>query len=244
METIREHIEVISYKDTDKVHLHAHTQIVLPLSGRLILEVENTQQAVQFGQACMISSNQAHTHLAKENNHCLILNSLPVWDDSIQTEQSFVELTAQTTAYLPFLASLAAEPSNELRTYQALNLLEHLLPIPQENIARADARLAKAKHHLDYNFQNAWSLAELADSVHLSSSQLSVLFKRHTGMTPKQYLLKRRLSEAKLWLTSTNKSLDYIADKVGISDASALVRLFIKHYSITPGRYRNSNSSS
>ena len=243
METIREHIEVISYKDTDKAHLHNHTQIVLPLSGRLILEVENTQQAVQFGQACMISSNQAHTHLARENNHCLILNALPVWDDSIQSERSFVELSAQTTAYLPFLASLAAEPNNELKTHQALNLLEHLLPIPQEKIAKADARLAKAKHHLDYHFQNAWSLAELAESVHLSSSQLSVLFKRHIGMTPKQYLLQRRLCEAKLWLTSSNKSLDYIADKVGISDASALVRLFIKHYNITPGRYRNSKAS-
>lgn len=235
---MRDLIEVITYKDTANAHSHAHTQIVLPLSGRLVLDVENRQQAVQFGQACLISTNQAHTHLAREDNHCLILNSLPAWDHEIESANNFVELNTQAKAYLPFLSSLIGESHNLIKTQQALNLLEHLLPIPQEKIRQADTRLAKAKHRLDNNFQESWGLAELAADVHLSPSQLTVLFKRHLKMTPKQYLQQRRLEEAKIWLRSTNKSLDYIAHKVGISDASALVRLFTKHYQMTPGRYR------
>ncbi|SHG46096.1 transcriptional regulator, AraC family [Marinomonas polaris DSM 16579] len=240
---MRDLIEVISYKDTANAHSHSHTQIVLPLSGHLILDVENRQQAVQFGQACMISSNQTHTHLARENNHCLILNSLPVWDSQIESKNNFVELNAQTKAYLPFLSSLIGESHNPLKTQQALNLLEHLLPIPQTKILQSDTRLAKAKHRLDHNFQEHWSLAELACDVHLSPSQLTVLFKRHLKMTPKQYLQQRRLTEAKMWLRSTNKSLEYIAQKVGVSDASALVRLFSKYYLITPGNYRTNHTS-
>jgi AraC-like DNA-binding protein len=234
---MRDLIEVIAYKDTAHAHSHHHTQIVLPLSGRLALDVDNHQQTVEFGQACLISTSQAHTHLAKEDNRCLILNSLPMWDSQLQSSSVFVKLSDQARAYLPFLSSLISDP-NPLKTNQALNLLEHLLPIPQETIIKADTRLAKAKQRLDHCFQEPWSLAELASEVHLSPSQLSVLFKRHLGMTPKQYLLQRRLQEAKMWLTSSKKNLDYIAHKVGISDASTLVRLFSKHYNTTPGKYR------
>lgn len=238
---MRDLIEVISYKDTASYHTHAHTQIVLPLSGHLTLDVENRQQVVQFGQACMISSNQTHTHLAREDNHCLVLNSLPVWDSQIESKNNFIELSKQTKTYLPFLSSLIGESHNSLKTQQALNLLEHLLPIPQTKILNADTRLAKAKQRLDYDFQEPWGLYELACDVHLSPSQLTVLFKRHLGMTPKQYLQQRRLTEVKMWLTSSNKSLEFIAHKVGISDASSLVRLFTKHYQITPGKYRSNH---
>ena len=239
---MRDLIEVISYKDTANPHLHTHTQIVLPLSGHLILDVENRQQAVQFGQACMISSSQNHTHLAREDNHCLVLNSLPVWDSKIESKNNFIELSTQAKTYLPFLSSLIGESKNPFKTQQALNMLEHLLPIPQAKILQADTRLTKAKHRLDHSFQEHWSLAELACDVHLSPSQLTVLFKRHLGMTPKQYLQQRRLTEVKMWLTSSNKSLEFIAHKVGISDASTLVRLFTKHYQVTPGQYRKNQT--
>jgi AraC-like DNA-binding protein len=235
---VRDSIEVISYQNTANAHLHNHTQIVLPLSGRLILDVENKQQTVQCGQACFISTSQAHTHLAQEDNLCLVLNALPIWDSKIESEFSFIDLTPQAQAYLPFLSSLVSDTSSRLKTHQALNLLEHLLPIPQEKIVKADARLAKAKQLLDHHFEESWHLAKLASEVHLSPSQLAVLCKRHLGMTPKQYVLQRRLREAKLWLSSSNKSLEEIAQKVGISNASALVRLFTKHYQITPGYYR------
>lgn len=236
---MRNPIEVISYKGTADTHLHSHTQIVLPLSGSLYLEVEKHQQPIRFGQACYISTSQAHTHLAEQENRCLVLNNLPVWDQKIESEFNFINLTPQAQAYLPFLSSLTAEANNSVKTHQALNLLEHLLPIPQDKISHSDIRLTKAKQRLDRDFQASWSLAELAEDVHLSPSQLSVLFKRHLGMTPKQYLLNRRLEEAKIWLSSTNKSLDYIAYKVGLSSASVLVKLFSKHYHTTPGRYRS-----
>lgn len=235
---MRNSIEVMSYKDTASAHLHQHTQIVLPLSGRLILDVDNTQQAVTFGQACFISAGLAHTHLALEDNHCLVLNALPIWDSKIESDASFVELSSQAQAYLPFLSSLTDDKANTLKTHQALNLLEHLLPIPQEKIIKADTRLAIAKQRLDYYYEKSWHLSELAEEAHLSPSQLSVLFKRHLGMTPKQYLLQRRLREAKVWLSSTNKSLDEIAQEIGMSNASALVRSFSKQYHMTPGYYR------
>ncbi len=239
---MRSQIEIRSYKDTAHDHSHQHTQIVLPLSGQLILDVENHQQPVAFGQACLISTQQAHTHLAEVENTCLVINNLPLWNSQLEASASFVELNAQARSYLPFLSSLSTE-SDTLKTHQALTLLEQLLPIPQEHITQADARVNKAKYILDHDFHSPWDLTSLALEVHLSSSQLAILFKRYMGATPKQYLLQRRLSEAKVWLASSNQSLDLIAEKVGLSSASTFVRVFNQRYQITPGQYRSQTRS-
>ncbi|MBJ7538796.1 AraC family transcriptional regulator [Marinomonas transparens] len=235
---MRDHIEVISYQETAATHSHQHTQIVLPLTGHLILDVESRQQPVEFGQACFISQGQAHTHLAETDNRCLILNALPVWDEEVQSTDNFINLTPQAQAYLPFLSSLIGDTANELAMAQALNLLEHLLPIPQDNTIKADSRLEKAQKILSHDFQQSWPLAKLAEEVHLSPSQLSLLFKRTLGITPKQYLLKRRLKEAQVYLESSDYPLEAIAQKIGLHDASALVRLFTTFYKVTPGHYR------
>ena len=238
---MRSQIEILSYKDTARDHSHQHTQIVLPLSGQLTLEVENHRQSVAFGQACLISTQYSHTHLAKQQNTCLVINNLPIWDSKLEPRTSFVELNSQVRSYLPFLSSLSTE-SNSLKSYQALALLEQLLPIPKEEITQADIRVNKAKYILDHDFQTPWSLTDLASEVHLSSSQLAILFKRYLGITPKQYLLQRRLAETKIWLTSTHYSLELIAEKVGLGNASTLVRLFNKAYQTTPGQYRAQNT--
>ncbi|WP_394180224.1 AraC family transcriptional regulator [Marinomonas posidonica] len=234
---MRDAIEILSYQDTAKAHLHQHTQIVLPLSGQLNLEVEGQQANVQFGQACMISTEQAHTHLALQDNQCLILNALPIWDEKLISTKAFIELTPQAQAYLPFLASLVKD-NNITRKQQALALLERLLPIPNERILQPDQRLRNAIYLLEQAENADMSIEQLAQHVHLSQSQLTVLFKRHLKVTPKQYQRLQQLKQAKHWLHHSNQSLEEVAEKVGLSNASALVRLFRQYENVTPGQYR------
>jgi len=235
---VRDSIEILSYQGTDKAHLHSHTQIVMPLSGQLELEVEGQQQAVEFGQACLISSQQAHTHQAVQDNRCLVLNALPIWNQDLISQEKFIQLTPQAQAYLPFLSTLSADPST-LKQQQALALLEHLLPVPKETLRHAHTRLQKAKQLIDHEFASGLTIKEVAQQVHLSSGQLTLLFKQQLAITPKQYLLKKQLTAAKYWLSSSRDSLDEIAEKVGLSNASALVRLFHQHENMTPGTFRS-----
>lgn len=235
---MRDSIELITYYGTAQPHEHNHTQIVLPLEGALCLEVEKTQRLVETEQACLISNQHLHTHLAEQKNRCLVLNNLTSWDKTLDSHQSFIQLSEQAKAYLPFLSSLAEKPFNPLATQLALNLMEFLLPIPKENIQNSDQRILKAKRYLDHHFHQACSIQALADDVHLSQSQLTILFKRYLGMTPKQYLLAQRLGKAKQLLIDSNKSLDDIAYLTGMQDASALIKLFSKHLGKTPGQYR------
>lgn len=234
---MRDAIEILSYRETAKAHLHHHTQIVLPISGQLDLEVEGQQANLQVGQACMISTEHAHTHLALQDNQCLVLNALPVWDEKFISKKAFIDLTPQAQAYLPFLSTLVNDNNNQ-RKQQALALLESLLPIPQEQIRRSDKRLEKAVQLLKQIENADMSIEHLAQEVHLSQSQLTVLFKRHLQMTPKQFQRFQQLQHAKHCLQQSNHSLEQIAEKVGLSNASALVRLFQQYEHTTPGQYR------
>ncbi|MBJ7553215.1 AraC family transcriptional regulator [Marinomonas spartinae] len=235
---MRDSIEIMAYSGTAQPHEHHHTQIVLPLEGALYLEVEKTQRLVKAGQACLISNQHAHHHFAEQRNRCLVINNLACWNKTLESDQPFIQLSEQAIAYLPFLSKLSETGSNPLALEKALSLIEYLLPIPKEHIQQSDQRVLKAKYQLDRNFDQPYLIQELADAVHLSQSQLTILFKRYIGMTPKQYLLTQRLNKAKQLLIESNKSLDDIAHLTGMQDASALVKLFSKHLGKTPGQYR------
>lgn len=235
---MRKPIEVICYQATAPDHHHQHPQIVVPLSGQLALQVEGQQALLKKGQACLISKDYKHTHFARHSNRCLVINSLPSWDEQIASKSPFVSLSASAQRYGEFLGELSSSPQHHAMLPQALAMFEQLLPLPMDRIDHQDRRLKQAKALLDEHFAYPWSIPELASKVHLSQSQLSVLFKRFIGLTPKQYLRKKRLEKAQYYLCSSQLSLEKIANQVGLSDANALIRLFQQHLHITPRQYQ------
>lgn len=88
--------------------------------------------------------------------------------------------------------------------------------------------------HLDQNI----SLASLGELVHMSHYHFGRLFKQSTGFTPYQYLIERRLERVKSLLANTDLSIAEIAKCTGFSSHSHLTRLFCKHLSVTPRKYR------
>ncbi len=82
------------------------------------------------------------------------------------------------------------------------------------------------------------SVADMAERMHMSQSNLYPLFKKHTGFTPIGYLNDYRLAAASALLLSSDKTLDQIAEETGFYDVSYFSRLFLKKYKMPPGRYR------
>lgn len=62
--------------------------------------------------------------------------------------------------------------------------------------------------------------------------------KQHIGTTPLQYVLQRRLEEAKKLLGGTVLDIAEIAERVGIQDPNYMTRLFSMRFGVTPGAYR------
>lgn len=68
------------------------------------------------------------------------------------------------------------------------------------------------------------------------------IFQAFAGMSPKDYIRNRRLSEAAIELWSTNKRLIDLALEYGFNSQEAFTRAFDRLYHISPGRCRRTKN--
>lgn len=81
------------------------------------------------------------------------------------------------------------------------------------------------------------SVAQIASSLGLNRSYLSDLFKKKTGMSIQQYLLKTRIETSKRYLLS-GTSIKEAALLSGFSDVSNYNKLFSRESGNTPSQFR------
>lgn len=87
------------------------------------------------------------------------------------------------------------------------------------------------------------SVKSLADSVYLTPTYLSGLFKKHTGKTIGQYLTELRIEYSMKLLDDKQLHLYHIAEKVGYDDPNYFAKIFKRHVGITPSEYRKKQAS-
>ena len=100
-------------------------------------------------------------------------------------------------------------------------------------------RLTRAKDYIDSCYDRDLSLNELAGVCYLNSSYFLRQFKNYYKVTPRQYLIGKRMQAAKEQLESGKRlPITDICTMVGYSDLSSFSKLFKQYYSCSPERYR------
>ena len=89
------------------------------------------------------------------------------------------------------------------------------------------------------NLGNTLTLEIIAQNVGFSRTYITHRFKKEVGITPMQYILNKRIEIAKQLLISTNRSIQNIANSVGITDWSYFSKLFKENVGTTPTEYRH-----
>ena len=104
--------------------------------------------------------------------------------------------------------------------------------------AAASRPLQAVIEHIHLHYDRNLTIDELAERAYLHPNYFIRVFKRHFGLSPIQYVNRKRIEEAKWLLASTNLKLAEIGDSVGIPDVSYLSKLFKSSTGLSPTAYR------
>ena len=88
------------------------------------------------------------------------------------------------------------------------------------------------------NLKGTITLDEVASTLSLSARTLSRRVRAATGLSPRRFIQKIRLSSALHLIEQTRLPLDQVAERVGLADAAVLHRLVVRHTGQSPGRFR------
>ena len=101
-----------------------------------------------------------------------------------------------------------------------------------------DERMKRVLEHIHSHIYQNIDVDELANVACITKPYLIRLFKRESGVSPVQYVNKKKVERAQLLLFTTDKPVKEIAYELGFSDHSYFIRLFRKLSGITPQEYR------
>ena len=96
----------------------------------------------------------------------------------------------------------------------------------------------KVMEYVDQNYMNPITIQDIADALYASPYYIAHIFKRETGYSPIQYLLRRRIGEAQTLLINTDKSIVEISGMVGYDTQSYFTSQFTRYVGMPPRQYR------
>lgn len=94
--------------------------------------------------------------------------------------------------------------------------------------------------YIDENYQKDFPLTDLADVAGVTPQHLCRIFKAAMNMRPNEYLVKKRVREAKRMMLRTEKQISEIASECGFPNAGYFSTVFKKLEGMTPAEYRSS----
>ena len=107
-----------------------------------------------------------------------------------------------------------------------------------DNSDAANDHIGRAAEFMESGYARDLTLSEIAAAAGLSEQHFCRIFKRNTGMTPIEFLTKKRISEAKTLLTDTDMPVSEVARAVGFTDRSYFTSVFRKHEGFSPSEYK------
>lgn len=168
-----------------------------------------------------------------------------------RTREHYLVIEAAQTGNLPELIELLAYEyllpdvytDDMLGSYATLVFTELIRGLYyQEQLtgraAQIDDRTARVLDYIERNYKTC-TLAQVAHTFGYSANYLGNLLKAKTGQTFSEIKLGQQMSEAAWLLINTERSIENVAHKVGITNMSYFYRKFERFFGMTPRMYRH-----
>ncbi|KXF82370.1 helix-turn-helix domain-containing protein [Enterovibrio coralii] len=248
------HSQVIALPSDTSLHAHDYRQVVIGLQGQTEFELSGRGNLVGPGQGCLVSESELHAFSGIGQNEILVIN-LPesVLHGEITMKQkvetlfrrdAYFQLDNQAQTLVRALsAEMVANPEDQLLGRACADTLlcvmerhlrDQLPTIRQHHRLNMDVLDLYIRQHINRKI----SVAQMAGSVFLAESQFHHLFKSQMGMTPHQYVLRKRFELAQELLCNSDMSLSQISDSCGFASQSGFTSAFSRFFGVSPARYR------
>lgn len=230
-------INLRSYSAISTQHTHDFHQVVLPLEGRLSLEISHHIQRVGSTLAGFIHAGEKHAFESSGQNSFIVADLPAAQFPHLFNCPRFFTLDAPLKSYSHFLAQALPQTQHQtMLRQQAGQLLVELL---SQHSSPIDARLQQVKRHIDQHYGKPLLLNDLARIAHLSPRQLSTRFQQCFHCTPMDYLLEKRMQVARALLENTMQPIALIGEQVGYPNAASFSRCFKQFYGVPPKAIRS-----
>lgn len=244
--------QVITLPSYMERHQHNYTQIVIGLSGRAEFDVEGEINLIGPGQGCIVRASSEHRFGGIGLSDILVLNFLEINQpdpqvshllEDLLAEEVYFQLDFQIQQLIQMLVQEIKSSPDDLLLCRACQ--DTIIALLHRHIKKFE--MYKKGHrlnmdlidrHIHQYLTTKITIADLAACSFLGESQFHLLFKAQVGMTPHQYVLMKRMEEAKRLIKEGQYSLGNIAGMIGFSDQSVFTHSFTRIVGMSPSRFR------
>ncbi|MCI1655333.1 MAG: helix-turn-helix domain-containing protein [Lachnospiraceae bacterium] len=214
---------------------HEDILLINPGMNYELRDVRNALYAVASYSGAMLAE------IMENRNLILYVDSV---SDTMHSYQDIREILIDLTAeYTSQKHQTRARQDSLL-----LNLMDHLIEnyqIQQSRVeigeSEADVRMRQMMQYILNHINEEISLSGLAEEMYVSTSTLSRIFRKKTGVYFADYVMQLRVKSSLGLLNYSDQNLTQIAMNCGFSNSSAYNRAFRKVMHMTPSEYREQN---
>jgi len=255
----------VSEMDEVEFDMHYDLEMGVVLEGKMERHSEGSQSELGPGSIwfCGVWEPHGFKVLSKKCKHLVVIISPSLLMDRSFPGVSPVQLLSPFSAapnlrpqipssHQKEVIALAKEidlcdNSNSLGKANQINLLERLILLsikfsPTSSI-QYKSLYRSLLPALELGIKSCKPISNRAAAITCSMSEekFSKSFRKQFGISFNKFSLRNRLNQTAEVLRETDKPIKIIVDDFGFTDESHLHRLFIKHYQISPGKYRQKN---
>ena len=233
-------------------HSHAFTELFYVRDGRGEFLLEDKIYPISKDDLIIVNPHINHTEISKGTPP---LSYFTVGVEGVcfsfndQKEYRIFNCRKKEADLLIYFNSQFQELEKQTEGYEKFcNYLLHILILQLQRITDSPFELITAQHpskecayikrYLDSNYSENITLDHLSALSHLNKYYLSHEFTKYYGISPMNYLSRKRIDVCKELLENTDYGISDIAHLVGFSSQSYLSQSFRKSCGMTAGTYR------
>ena len=228
----------------------AYSKIYYFVSGECEIVIKGTTYRAKAGDMFLIPKGTLHSFYHVNNNY--VKKYWFHFEFDCGGENFFDSLdfpyviTPENTEYVTELMEKILQPYDENSVSSTLRLKSSIIELVAYYIEKSGAKsktdykadITKLFRYIDENLKNSFTVAELAEKLHMHPNYFIKYFKQKTGFTPMKYLNNRRMEYAKNCLLETDMPVLEIMKNLGLSDTSHFSKMFKNYSGYSPKQFR------